>query len=266
LLPESYLVGSAVYPPGGDSSGYDVVVAPIDQNGNGRARGIFGGSRDEFADAATIDSRGAVYITGNTNSTDLPTVAPAQATPGGVNLNGFVVVFAPDTYDVLFATYLGGDGFTFPESIAVDAQGHIFVTGTVTTGTTFPTTPGAFQRELKGRNDAFLVKYSPVEVPTGPNFSLSFPQSTVNTSGGKVKIAADINRTGGFTGNVTLSPAAALPKGIVFAGGSVSTTASRVTFKLKVKGSASRGTHQLTIQARDDSGKTRTATLTLNVQ
>lgn len=277
-IPPGQLVGSAVYPPGGsglvdDSSvtpqaggGYDVVVAPIDQNGNGSAQGLFGGSRDEFVAAATKDSRGAVYITGDTNSTDLPTVFPTQAAPGGVNLNGFVVVFAPDTYDVLFATYLGGDGFTFPESIAVDAQGNIFVAGTVTIGTTFPTTPGAFQRELKGRNDAFLVKYSPVEVPTGPDFSLSFPQPTVNTSTGKVKITADINRTGGFTGNVTISPAAALPSGIVFKGGSVSTTGSSVKFKLKVKGSASRGTHQLTIQARDDSGKTRTATLTLNVQ
>ncbi|MEW6127304.1 MAG: SBBP repeat-containing protein [Acidobacteriota bacterium] len=273
------LTGSAVYPPGGSGlvspssvapqatgGGYDVVVAPVDQNGNGSAKGIFGGSRDEFTSASAKDSRGAIYITGDTNSTDLPTVSPTQSTPGGVNENGFVVVFAPDTYDVLFATYLGGDGVTLPQGIAVDPQGNIFVSGIVTDGSTFPTTTGAFQRELKGSNDAFLVKYSPVTIPTGPDFSLSFSQPTVTTSFGKVKIAADINRTGGFTGNVTITAATPLPRGIVLVGDSVSTTESRVNFKLKVKGSAALGQHLLTFQARDDSGRTRTATLTLIVQ
>ncbi|MBI3653507.1 MAG: SBBP repeat-containing protein [Acidobacteria bacterium] len=278
-IPMGQLTGSGSYPPGGSGlvtpssltpqaggGGFDVFIAPIDQNGNGSAKGIFGGSRDEFAAAVTKDSRGAVYITGDTNSTDLPTVNPTQATPGGANDNGFVVVFAPDTFDVLFATYLGGDGFTLPQSIAVDAQGNIFVSGTVTIGTTFPTTPGAFQRDLKGRNDAFLVKYSPVDIPTGPDFSLSFAQPSINTSFGKVKVTANISRTGGFTGNVTITPATPLPKGIILVGGSVSTTDSSIGFKLKVKGSAERGAHQLSFQAKDDSGKTRTATLTLTVQ
>lgn len=278
-IPAGQIIGSAAYPPGGSGlvspssvlpqaagGGYDVVVVPIDQNGNGSARGIFGGSRDEFATDSVRDSRGAVYITGDTNSTDLPTVAPTQAAPGGANENGFVVVFAPDTFDVLFATYLGGDGFTLPQSIAVDPQGNIFVSGIVTIGTTFPTTPGAFQRDLKGRNDAFLVKYSAVDIPTGPDFSLSFSPSTITTSYGKTKVTADINRTGGFTGNVTITPATEWPRGIILKGGSASTTGSRVTFKLKVKGNAAPGSHLLTFKARDDSGRERIATLTLILQ
>jgi hypothetical protein len=246
--------------------GFDVIVAPVDESGIPAIRGIFGGSRNEFVADAAEDSRGAVYVTGDTNSTDLPTVSPTQSTPGGANLNGFVVVFAPNTFDVVFATYLGGDGFPLPESIAVDLQGNIFVSGTVSIGTTFPTTAGAFQRDIKGRNDAFLVKYSPVDIPTGPDFSLSFSQSTVTTPFGKVKVAADINRTGGFTGNVTITPATPLPRGIVLVGESVSTTENRVNFKLKVKASAALGTHQLSFAARDATGKTRTATLTLVVQ
>jgi hypothetical protein len=278
VIPEGELTGSAVYPPGGSGlaspssimpqaagGGFDVFVAPVDQNGNGSAKGIFGGSRDEFVEAATKDSRGAVYITGDTTSTDLPTVGPTQATPGGTNNNGFVVVFAPDTYDVLFATYLGGDGFTLPQGIAVDAQGNIFVSGVVTIGTTFPTTPGAFQRERKGRNDAFLVKYSAVDVPTGPDFSLSFASSTVTATTGKTKVTANINRSGGFTGNVTITPAS-LPAGVIMVGESVSTTGGSVKFKLKIKGSAQRGTHQLTFAAKDDAGKTRTASFTLVIQ
>jgi hypothetical protein len=278
VIPMGQLMGSGSYPPGSGlassssvtpqaaGGGFDVFVAPIDQNGNGRARGIFGGSRDEFAVDSAKDSRGAIYVTGDTNSTDLPTVSPTEATRGGTNENGFVVVFAPNTFDVLFATYLGGDGSTLPQSIDVDPQGNIFVSGIVTIGTTFPTTSGAFQRELKGSTDAFLVKYSPVDIPTGPDFSLSFAQSTVTTSFGKVKVAADINRTGGFTGNVTITPATPLPRGIILVGDSVSTTENRVNFKLKVKASAALGTHQLTFAARDATGKTRTATMTLVVQ
>ncbi len=278
-IPSGEVIASATYPSSGSGlvspssvtpqatgGGFDVVIAPIDQNGDGSAKRLFGGSRDEFAAAATRDSRGAIYVTGDTTSTDLPTVSPTQTTPAGVNNNGFVVVFAPDTYDVLFATYLGGDGFTLPEGIAVDEQGNIFVAGVVTIGTTFPTTPGAFQRELKGRNDAFLVKYSPVDIPTGPDFSLSFSPSTITTSYGKTKVTADINRTAGFTGNVTITPATEWPTGIILKRGSASTTESQVTFKLKVKGNAAPGSHLLTFKATDDSGRERTATLTLILQ
>ncbi len=230
-----------------------------------RVKSSFGGRRDEFFEATTRDSRGAIYVTGDTTSTDLPTVGPTQATPGGPNNNGFVVVFAPDTYDVLFATYLGGDGLTLPESIAVDAQGNIFVSGVVTIGTTFPTTAGAFQRELKGRNDAFLVKYSAVDVPIGPDFTLSFASSTVTATTGKTKVTANINRSGGFTGNVTITPVS-LPAGVLMVGESASTTGGSVKFKLKIKGSAQRGTHQMTFAAKDDAGKTRTASFTLVIQ
>ncbi len=246
--------------------GFDVGIATFDQNYVFTPKVSFGGSRNEFVSCGVRDQRGAIYITGDTNSTDLPTVNPTQATRGGVNENGFVVVFAPDTYDVLFATYLGGDGFTLPQSIDVDPQGNIFVAGVVTIGTTFPSTPGAFQRERKGRNDAFLVKYSPVDIPIGPDFSLSFSPSTITTSYGKTKVTADINRTGGFTGNVTITPATDWPEGIVLKGGSASTTGGRVTFKLKVKAKAAPGSHLLTFKARDNSGRERIATLNLILQ
>jgi len=249
-----------------DGGGFDVYVIEGDATANNaRAKSSFGGSRDEFVAAGTKDSRGAVYIAGDTTSIDLPTIGPTQAAPGGANDNGFVVVFAPDTYDVLFATYLGGDGFTLPESIAVDAQGNIFVSGVVTTGTNFPATPGAFQRELKGRNDAFLVKYSPVDVPTGPDFTLSFPESAVTATYGKKKISADINRTGGFTGNVTIEPVS-LTAGVVMKGGPVSTTEGSTSFKLKIKPAAAPGTHQLTFSATDSAGRSRTASFTLVIQ
>lgn len=220
--------------------------------------------REFFYAAGTMDAQGAVYIVGDISSNRLTTVDPVQSTFGGRN-DVVVAVLKPGSHEPAFVTFLGGDGLETPTSIALDPQGNIFVSGVVTIGTTFPTTPGAFQREIKGRNDAFLVKISAVDIPTGPGFSLSFSQSSVTTSTGKIKVTANINRTGGFAGNVTITPVS-LPAGVVMPAGSASTSGNSVKFKLKVKASAARGSHTLTFKARDDSGRERTATMTLIIQ
>lgn len=220
--------------------------------------------RQFFAEAATTDAQGAVYIAGDISSDRLTTVDPVQSTFGGLD-DVVVAVLKPGSYEPAFVSFLGGDGSDLPTGIAVDPQGNIFVSGIVISGTTFPTTPGAFQREIKGQTDAFLVKISAVDIPTGPDFSLFFSQSSVTTSTGKIKVTANVNRTGGFAGNVTITPVS-LPAGVVMPAGSASTSGNSVKFKLKVKASAARGSHTLTFKARDASGRERTATITLIIQ
>jgi lysophospholipase L1-like esterase len=98
------------------------------------------------------------------------------------------------------------------------------------------------------------------------DFSVGFDQSTITTSAGKVLATLKINRTGGFTGTVTVSPPAVTPKGIIPLLGLTPTTGDSVTFKIKVKGSAQPGAHALVFVGKDDSGRQRNATLTLVVQ
>jgi hypothetical protein len=143
-------------------------VARFDQDLNFKNAANIRGSRDFFIDAATMDAQGAVYILGDTQSRQLQTVNPIQATRAGSS-DLVIAVYAPQMLEPAFVTYLGGStGFPeTPVAIAVDPQGNIYVTGIVTLTTDFPTTPGAFQRELKGSNDAFIVKISPV----GPFYS-----------------------------------------------------------------------------------------------
>lgn len=101
-----------------------------------------------------------------------------------------------------------------------------------------------------------------------PDFSLSFDQATVDgTLGTKVKVRININRFGGFTGNVTVTPPdlsaiRVIPK----PPDPISTTDSSVSFKLKIKGGAPTGPHQITFTGRDDSGRERTATVRLVIQ
>lgn len=118
-------------------------------------------SDEYFVARMAVDARGNVYIVGDTSSTRLATTNPTQAQLGGLD-DAVVAAYGPTGATTLFVTYLGGDGSETPTSIAVDAQGNIYVAGVVTVGTTFPSTPGAFQRDIKGRNDGFLVKISPV--------------------------------------------------------------------------------------------------------
>lgn len=58
---------------------------------------------------------------------------------------------------LVYSTYLGGSGDDSGISIAVDASGNAYVTGT-TNSTDFPVTPGAFQTTFAGVEDAFVTK------------------------------------------------------------------------------------------------------------
>ena len=59
----------------------------------------------------------------------------------------------------MYATYLGGDVDDYGQSIAVDRLGNAYVVGT-TGSFNFPNTAGAYQEDLAGNVDAFVVKLS----------------------------------------------------------------------------------------------------------
>src|ERR1700682_1282249 len=74
----------------------------------------FGGSGTETASAVVLDPAGNIYLVGSTTSTDLPGTAhsfqptKAQGLPG--NSDAFVAKLDPTGTQLLWATYLGGDG------------------------------------------------------------------------------------------------------------------------------------------------------------
>ena len=250
--------------------GLDARVTLFDEDFDVTNTLFFGGSREETVSALAIDDRGGIYIAGSTTSTDLPTVNPIQANHGGgFSRDGFLAVFHPQTLTPVFATYLGGSGLPDEvKDVTVDAQGNIYVVG-FTSSTDFPSaTPGAIGNQLRGRSDAFILKISPVEFPTVPDFELSFdtPELTVSR-GSKVPLTIKVNRIGGFTGEVTVSKPTTLPKQVKVKPANRSTTGNEVTFKtLKVGGSAPVGQHELEFTGRDQSNRTRTVKLKLVIQ
>ena len=124
----------------------------------------FGGTGDtNVAVAVAVDPSGNVIMAGYTTSQTLPGTANAfQSTKASGfpnNLDVFIAKFNPSGTTLLWATFLGGDGDDQPTSVAVDAAGAIYVTGS-TTSSSFPVTSGAYQAKSPGGVNSFLSKIS----------------------------------------------------------------------------------------------------------
>src|SRR5439155_25512588 len=94
-----------------------------------------GGSGSDDGNSVAVDSLGNAWISGDTTSTNFPTMAPRQGGNAG-GTDSFVSKFS-GTGQLLFSTFLGGGGTDFATAIAVDANGNAFVTGN-TRSTDFP--------------------------------------------------------------------------------------------------------------------------------
>jgi hypothetical protein len=103
----------------------------------------------------------------------------------------------------------------------------------------------------------------------GSDFSLGFnpPQVTVSR-GNKVKVTANINRSGGFSGSVTVAPDEERLKMLKIKAVQVSqsTTGMSLSFDLKIKKKAILGSQQITFTGRDELGRIRTGILTLVIE
>jgi len=104
-----------------------------------------GGSLGSRVGGIAVDGSGNAYVTGNTMSTDFPTVNPMQPTnhggAPGVGFAGgdaFVAEINAAGSALVYSTYLGGSGSDQGNAIAVDSSGNAYVSG-FTGSTDFPT-------------------------------------------------------------------------------------------------------------------------------
>lgn len=121
----------------------------------------FGASEYDMVLAMAVDSSGAFYLTGLTDSPDFPTTPGcAQRRYGGGEADFFVTKFSPDGRSIIYSTFLGGPGWDEANDIDVAADGCAFICG-VSGGDNiegFPTTPGALSPSWMGYTDGVVVK------------------------------------------------------------------------------------------------------------
>jgi hypothetical protein len=103
-----------------------------------------GGSKSDYAVALDIDSAGAAYILGQTQSPDFPATPGAlQATMLASSVQGFAAKVDAQG-KLVYATLIGGSSDIYPSlgGLLVNAAGEAIVSGQ-TIGGNFPAAPGA---------------------------------------------------------------------------------------------------------------------------
>lgn len=121
-----------------------------------------GGSGNEDVSVIDVDQNGYAYIAGQTNSIDFPTttgVFDEVCDNGGATCNKdiFVTKLNPIGSELIYSTYIGGEGFQEGFGIAVDPSGFAHISGFTNSGD-FPTTPAAYDTTQNGFSDVFALK------------------------------------------------------------------------------------------------------------
>ncbi|HXJ91995.1 MAG TPA: SBBP repeat-containing protein [Terriglobia bacterium] len=127
-----------------------------------------GGSSSDAGSAIAVDSAGAAYVTGDTNSVNFPVTSGVKQPVIGGSVDAFVTKIAPGGTSLVYSTYLGGKQDDYGYAIAVDANGNAFVAGSTASGNDFPLTKNALQPTFGGgTTDAFFTEYNPTATVGG---------------------------------------------------------------------------------------------------
>jgi len=115
-----------------------------------------GGTGGERGRSIALDADGNIYIAGQTFSADFPTVHPVQDKLRGP-ADAFLVKLNPAGTDLLFSTYLGGDGPDGALGVAIRSPDEVYVAGS-SFSENFPVTPDAVRTKFGGLEDAFVAR------------------------------------------------------------------------------------------------------------
>ncbi len=123
--------------------------------------GYLGGSSVDTGRGVAVDLSGNAYITGYTTSAEpeFPAIAGPDLTFNG-SYDAFVAKVNADGTDLVYCGYIGGSAGDYGYAVAVDDQGHAYVTGmTYSSADTFPVIAGP-DLTHNGSRDAFVAKVS----------------------------------------------------------------------------------------------------------
>jgi PKD repeat protein len=159
------------------SHGTDIFVAKLSSDGTHLLASTYvGGSNNDglnypsplsinYGDGARgeilVDANDNVYVTSSTQSTDFPvTVGTFQPNFGGGGQDGVVFKMDATLSNMIWSSYIGGNGSDAVYSMVLDANNNMYVTGG-TTSTNFPVTSGTLHTSyMGGYSDGFIAEIS----------------------------------------------------------------------------------------------------------
>ena len=128
----------------------------------------WGGPGVDQINAAKLDSKGRLYLAGQTDSGYVPynpSDPYSTVNTGGIDI--FLSIFTTDNgnYSLQYSTYLGGTGDDVPLGIDVDSSGVAYLTG-YTTSTDFPTQGAVLTSPTASYKNVFVAKLDPSQSGT----------------------------------------------------------------------------------------------------
>jgi hypothetical protein len=139
------------------AGGDDAFITKINSSGSALVYSTYlGGAESDQSYGIAVDSKGAAYVTGWTESSDFPTKNPIQRSIKG-DRGVFVTKINSVGKKILYSTYLGGSEEEWPDDIAVDSEGAAYVIGR-TRSEDFPIQDPIQRSKLGAWSDAFVTK------------------------------------------------------------------------------------------------------------
>ncbi len=136
----------------------DIFVAKLNKTGSELEYSTFmGGGNEDSANGIFVDDFGYVYLTGETQSSDYPVTEnslDAAFNEGGYD--AIVTKLNPEGTDLVYSTYLGGNGYEWAAGLDVDGYGNVYVSG-ATKSEDFPVTENAYDKIFNGDQDLFVT-------------------------------------------------------------------------------------------------------------
>src|SRR3989338_6670718 len=134
----------------------DAFVSKLDSTLSSLLASTFiGGTADEPSFGITLDNSTNVYITGDTYSTDYPTVSGYDSSHNGSD-DAFVSKLDSTLSSLSASTFIGSSDFDESVAIALDSFDNVYITG-LTNSTDYPTVSG-YDSSHNGSDDAFVSK------------------------------------------------------------------------------------------------------------
>lgn len=143
--------GPNAYEPDYSEGGADLVISILDNNLTTLIHSTYlGGSNEEGPynrPSILALSNGDIFIAGTTASNDFPTSPSGYDRDYSGGKDFIVIRMNLELSELLASTYIGGAGDEEFPSLALDGGGNIFLGG-ATNSTEYPTTVGAYSRDL----------------------------------------------------------------------------------------------------------------------
>ncbi|MEN7548783.1 SBBP repeat-containing protein [Rapidithrix thailandica] len=159
-----YFQGTVDFDPGPGSSNLtsnganDIFVQKLDGDGNFVWAKSMGGVSNDYGQAITVDSEGNVYTTGYFQGTVDFDPGPGSSNLTSNGANDIFVQKLDGDGNFVWAKSMGGVSNDYGQTIAVGAEGNVYITGAFEGTVDFDPGPSSSNLTSNGTNDIFVQK------------------------------------------------------------------------------------------------------------